>query len=115
MNQTLEYRQSQIDPAQVAFVFATGGGSAADEVAEVVEHRTGHDGIEIEHAQGFIADSVEQHIVNLRVIVYYPLRQGIRGQSCEQVHDCFVFGSEVEFRARARGTPNNVRTRRTAQ
>ena len=65
----LEQVQVHLHLAQVGLVLGGGGGTEADGVAEVIGAQAGHDGVQIQHAQGLAGILVQQDVVELGVVV----------------------------------------------
>ena len=57
------------DLGKVSLVFGGWAGGGADHVAEIVENEAGHDGVEVDDAEGFACLVVEQDVVELGVVV----------------------------------------------
>ena len=68
-DERLEHVQFQIHACEVSGVFRELGHCSANHVAEVIKRRARHGGIEIDHADTFRGDIVEQYVVELGVIV----------------------------------------------
>ncbi len=60
---------------QILLVLRGRAGGGAHHVAEIVERQAGHHGVEIDDADGFAGRVVEQHVVELGVVVRDALGQ----------------------------------------
>ena len=67
--ESFEHGPLQGDFGEVLLVFGRGAGGGADHVAEVVEGEAGHDGVEVDDAEGFAGAVVEHDVIELGVVV----------------------------------------------
>ena len=74
-HQRFKQRKLHRDLAQVLLVFRGRAGGGAHHVAEVVERQAGHHGVEVDDAKAFAGGVVEQHVVELGVVVRDALGQ----------------------------------------
>ena len=78
-DERLEAIDAEILFSKVHVILAGRRRGGADHVAEIVERRAGHGGVEVDDADGFRGDFVEKHVVELGVIVGDALRDVPRG------------------------------------
>ena len=64
---------------EVALIFHRGAGRGPDHVAKIIEQRAGHDGVQVHHTALFLCVRVQEHVVELGVIVRGPHREPSRG------------------------------------
>ncbi len=116
LHQGREHLGPQRDARQVALVFGRGAGGSSHEVAEVVEHQAGHHGVEIDHAERLARPVVEQHVVELGVVVGDALRKDALLLEVEQsIHQRLARPDEVELGPAAGQPPPLVTLRRREQ
>ena len=86
------------DLGEIDFVFLGGRGRGADHVAEVVERGARHRGVEVDNADAFERVVVDEHVVQLRVLVRDAFRDFAVGHCVEDDRAVFFAGEdEVDF------------------
>ena len=60
---------------EISFVFCAGDGGRADEISEIVESESWHDGVQIHDADSLTADIIDHNVIDLGVIVSDSLGQ----------------------------------------
>ena len=60
---------------QVALIFRRRIGHRAHHIAKIIERESGHDGVQINHANAFAGHFIEQHVVDLGIVVRDAFRQ----------------------------------------
>ena len=91
-------------------VLAGGGGGGADHVAEVIERATGHGSVQIDHADALGGHVVQQHVVELGVVVGHALRDVPGGDEIGDARAIRGAGAgEVDFRSDSGGAAGGVR------
>jgi hypothetical protein len=93
-----EHGEMRLDFGEVLFVFECWTGGGAHHVAEVIEDEAGHDGIEVEDAEGFAGFPIEHDVIELGIVVRDALGQ-VAAFECvgEGIDDGFLFGGEVDL------------------
>ena len=97
VHQRLEIVDVHPDLGSVRLVFDDLGGGGAHHVAKVVEYRAGHHGIEVDHAHARSGGGVDQHIVELGVVMGHALGQLAGDQQVEHgVHQPLAGNGEFD-------------------
>ena len=99
-----------LDKILLVFIGRTGRG--AHHVAEVVRRQSGHDGVEVDHADTFAGGVIEQDVVELGVVVRDAFRQ-IRIQ--QNAGDGLMREGEFDLRLGQDGAAGHVRGDRPLQ
>ena len=81
----LEHLGEEVDLIEVGLVLGGGGGTRADGVAEVIERGAGHDGVQVDDADGLLGHLVQQDVGELGIVVGHAegevaARQGIHDE-----------------------------------
>jgi len=107
--QCFEHFEPHGNFGEVDLVFLRRAGSAAHHVAEIVERESGHDGVEVKHADPFAGQVVDQQVVGLGVVVGDAFRDRAFGVEPQQPFRLFpALHDEVDFAADAGGAPRPV-------
>ena len=105
----LEHFGEEMYLIQVGLILGGGGGTRADGVAEVVEAGAGHDGVQVDDADGLLGGLVQQDVGELGIVMGYA-----EGEitALQRVHDEGAFvgavGDELDLITDGIRTPRSV-------
>ena len=59
------------DFAQIDFIFESGAGTGTDHIAEVIMSEAGHDGIEVDDADTFAGEVIDENVIEFCIVMSY--------------------------------------------